>query len=746
MIKKFVIFFLIFIGLIESSFSKILPTFVQEETNFIGAGEKTSGIAISPDGTKIFVTKFNDGSDISLYQYTLDTAFDISSKNAGSEEKLALNPAGDPISNQTDDITFNNDGTKLFAISDNGAMNIHILSTPYDISDATLVADDGINWRTYKEPWGSSNTTMLPQTIRFNNDGTKMYLTEAVINTTDPQESVGVVQYNLATPFVPSSTTTVQVLNLRAQFPKTNIAIHAMNFDDDGTRMYVSAGNFNAETDHPHAVYELSIPFEISSAKHVGTFNFVNASGGGVKAVGGVFSEDGNKYYMTTGDGDSVVEYTLTCPFGLVICESEAEAETVTSAQVKIAKNLIHHNTSTIFKRFDWLKRNEGQANLNSHNINFDININNPVLVSLKNHLENTLKNHLENSLTNNEYILASLKKEKPENNNRNWSYWSHGDISVGRVGNDDVFKTREIKTKGFMVGADKLINNRIFGYAFRYGDDDVDVNSDINNELNSQSFTLNLYGSIPLKGKSNLNALIGASYLSMDQLASGKLTGDRNGKQIFTSMSYVDNNMYTEFDLIPFGKFEIGYTQLSNYTDFYSASEGVETHEDLSFRTTNVSAGLKFDNILYLDNKTLSRNGFIEYIHDLTPNIDYKYTNQVDNVARQKTIKKHSMHNVKGNLGFEYVNVDGYTVAINYEIFQSLDESARTDSLLFKLGKNNKQYANLNIIYQPMNNNNAAISYFKKLGSLDLKVSSNYSLFSNIPDYGANIELSGTF
>ena len=48
---------------------------------------------------------------------------------------------------------------------------------------------------------------------------------------------MGVVQYNLATPFVPSSTTTVQVLNLRAQFPKTNIAIHAMNFDDDGTRM-----------------------------------------------------------------------------------------------------------------------------------------------------------------------------------------------------------------------------------------------------------------------------------------------------------------------------------------------------------------------------------------------------------------------------------------------------------------------------------------------------------------------------
>ena len=91
MIKKFVIFLFVFIGFIETSFSKILPTFVQEETLFIGKGEKTSGIAISPDGTKIFVTKFNDSSDISLYQYTLDTAFDISSKNAGSEENLAMN-------------------------------------------------------------------------------------------------------------------------------------------------------------------------------------------------------------------------------------------------------------------------------------------------------------------------------------------------------------------------------------------------------------------------------------------------------------------------------------------------------------------------------------------------------------------------------------------------------------------------------------------------------------------------------
>ena len=180
---------------------------------------------------------------------------------------------------------------------------------------------------------------------------------------------------------------------------------------------------------------------------------------------------------------------------------------------------------------------------------------------------------------------------------------------------------------------------------------DDVDVNSDINNELNSQSFTLNLYGSIPLKEKSNLNALIGASYLSMDQLASGKLTGDRNGKQIFTSISYENENKYTKYDLVPFGKFQMGITQFSEYTDFHPTSGGIEKHNRLNFRTGAVSAGFKFENVLYLNDKTLSRHGFVEYIHDLTPEIEHTFTNHIDKIKRTRTIKKHSLHLLTQNL-----------------------------------------------------------------------------------------------
>ena len=745
MVNKIFIVLLLFFCLIGKIYAQVLPTFVQEEGAFIGSNEKTTGVAISPDGTKIFVMKFGDATDISLYQYTLDTAFDISSKDAGSEQKLDLAPAGDALNSQAEDITFNNDGTKLFAISDDGAMNIHTLSTPYDISSGvTLVADDGINWRTYKQPWGSSNTVMLPQTIRFNNDGTRMYLTEAVINTT---VSVGVVQYNLATPFVPSSTTSVEILNVRAQFPADNVAIHAMNFDDDGTRMYVSAGNFNEETDHPHAVYKLSEPFEITSATHVGTYNHLGSGGGKTRAVGGVFSSNGLKYYMTTGGagagkGNSVIEYNLSCPFGLVICESEADAVSVTSAQVEIAKNVIYQNSSNIFKRFDWIRRNEDRTNLNSHNIKLNINIENPVLASLK--------NYLENSLINNKITQASLKMKEPLANKRNWSYWSHGDITLGRVGNNNSIKPKELKTKGIMFGADKLTNNKIFGYAFRYGDDEVDIISDNNNELDVKSYTLNIYGNIPLKNETFLNALIGASFLSIDQLASGSVTGERNGKQIFTSISYENEKKYTKYDLIPFGKFQMGITHFSEYTDFNPSKGGVERHNKLTFRTGSFSTGFKFENTLYLNDKSINRHGFVEYIYDLTPEIKHKYINHVDTIHRTESLEKYSLHSIKGNLGYEYINFNGYTFAINYERHQTLGidtyKSGHTDNLFLKFGKKNKESSNLDLIYKPIDNNNTEISYMKNLGNFEFKISSNYSLFSKIPDYGANLELTGTF
>ena len=722
------------------SFAEVKPIFKQK-LSLNGIINSPSEVSLSPDGKKIFFTVFATNK---FEQYTLTVPFDISSLDTSTKIEFDLNAGSDDV-DLAQGHAFNSDGTKFFVVSkteDATQLNAHSLSRPYDLSsDISQIADDGIAWVT---AFSAGDGAIHAQDITFNNDGTKMYLFDAGHNT---QGDGGVVEYDLSVPY---DTSTASFVNELVTSDALSLFEQDVEFDDDGTRMYIIDSHTDNNANAKIAVYKLSTPFHTSTATFVGSIaNFFDASGATGTPLGLGFSSDGMKLYQVTyhntgaGERDALYEYDLTCPYGIVLCENEVA--TSISAQVDIAKNVIHQNSSTIFKRFDWLRRNEEKTNLNSHNIKLDIN--NPILASFKHKLENSLKHNLENSLNNSQYIHASLKDKNPLKNMRNWSHWSHGDISFGRVGEKGFIKPKDIRTRGIMFGADKLIDNKIFGLAFRYGNDDVRIDTGLGSKLDAQAYTLNMYASLPLDGKSNLNTLIGASFLSIDQLIKNTVTGDRYGRQIFTSMIYENENEYTRHNLTPFGKFEIGITQLSEYTDFgTSATNSVDVHERLTFKTGNASGGFKFDDTLYLDNKTLNRNGFVEYIFDLTPDIDHFYKNHIDNTTVRKTLKKHSLHNIRGNIGFEYVEKNGYTFAINYERFQSLSDSAYSDSLLFKLGKKQVNNANLDVIYDPTNNNNTEVSYLKNFDNFNLKLNSNYSLFSKIPNYGANLEISGTF
>ena len=746
MIKKIFlkIFIISFFVLTSNSFAVVMPVFKQSAPVTDITGDPIGGpadVTFSPDGTKIHFTNFSNNVSFGfLRQFTLTTPFDISTMDTSSEVRLNLDAGSDDVGTFVQGHEFNSDGTKVFVISQNGTFNIHTLTTPYDISNFSQDADDGVS--DYKTAFSAGDGDVRPRDITFNNDGTKMYFVDGGNNN---QGDGGVVEYDLSTPFVPSTATFVNELVVSTEL---SLFEQDVEFDDDGTRMYVIDSHTSANANAKIAVYKLSTPFHTSTATFVGSIkNFFNASGGLGTPIGLGFSSDGMKLYQTTyeiggsGDLDRVYEYDLTCPYGIVICESEVA--TVVSAQVEIAKNVMYQNSSNIFKRFDWLRRNEERITLNNHNIK--LNINNPILAKLKTNLENSLKNKLDQSFTDIENSQASLKNKKSIPTKKNWSYWSHGDISIGRQGDTLSLKSKEIKARGLMFGADKLVDSGIFGYAFRYGNDVVNVKLS-NEKLDTHSFTFNIYGSIPLKNQTHLNALIGASLLSMNQMAFGSYTAERNGRQIFTSITLEDENQYTKYDLIPFGKFELGITQFSDYTDFSTSTISANIYDSLTFKTGNISTGLKFDSILYLENKTFSRNGFIEYIYDFTPDIDYFYKSNADNKTYKKTVSAHSLHNIKGNIGFEYARESGSTFAINYERYQSLDESGHIDSLLFKFGRINKQDANFDVIYDPMNNNNTKIGYLKNLGNLKIKVNSNYSLFTKIPDYGANLEITGTF
>ena len=726
--KKFIGIILFFVFLIyQSAYSQILPTFVQEKKATELSGNRIlTGVTLSNDGTKIFFVRYNENF-ASLLQYTLTKPFDVSSKDTTSEVSFNLYAGSDDLDNNSiQDLTFNNDGTKLFVIDEVGGMNIHTLSVPFDLSGTvTQDADDGIDWRTKLTPLDGN---IRSHGIRFSNDGKKMFLFEAFV--TGSHETV-VVGYNLSTPYLPSSATSIEELDIQSDFAHSGIAIQGIDFDDDGTRLYIQSGASNL-ANYDFVVYKLSTPYDVSTAKKVGTMkNFDDASRTGtIRPVGLAFSSDGMKFYQSTWNDNTVVEYDLSCPYGIIICETDPVSNV--GAQVEFAKNVVHLNKRDVFKRFEWLRRNEKNSNLNSNGIN--LNIYNPILASSADRLKN------------------KFAKKKNTQKKSDWSYWSQGDISIGRVGDTAKQKPKEVKSNGIMFGGDKKVGeNKFIGAAIRFGIDDVDIISSGGTEFDNKSLTLNLYNSSPLNKKSNIDSLVGLSYLKVDQLHRGQIVGERNGKQIFTAFNLKSRSGYGKFNITPKSSFDFGVTQLSAYSDFGpSGSNSIDTYKEHTFATGNISTGFTFDNFKEFNGISITRNGSFEYVADITPNTDSKFKNNHDNVFVTNSIEKHTLHNVIANIGFEAIFDNNATFGFNYERFQGLDEnSSHYDSMFIKLSFRRDEENQLAFSIEPLGNNdagNASIIYKRNLNGFDIKFDTNYNLFSKIEDYGLNLKISSVF
>ena len=117
------------------------------------------GLAFNNNGTKMYIVSF--GND-TIYQYSLSSAFNLSTASYDSVS-LSVNaqeaaPAG---------MTFNNDGTKMYIVGENGdEVNQYGLSTAFDLSTASY---DNI-------AFSLSGQDSTPADIAFSNDGTKMYM------------------------------------------------------------------------------------------------------------------------------------------------------------------------------------------------------------------------------------------------------------------------------------------------------------------------------------------------------------------------------------------------------------------------------------------------------------------------------------------------------------------------------------------------------------------------------------------
>ena len=184
------------------------------------------GIAFNPDGTKMFVMGLTNDT---VYQYTLSSAWDVSTATYAEKSKLISDQDTSPQG-----IAFNPDGTKMYITgSQNDTVYQYTLSFAWDVSTATYAEKSAY----------IGNEDTYPADIAFNSDGTKMFVMGATNNT--------VFQYTLLTGWdVLTASYTSKFKSISSQ----DTSPRGIAFNSDGTKMFVMGSKNNT-------VYQYKLTF-----------------------------------------------------------------------------------------------------------------------------------------------------------------------------------------------------------------------------------------------------------------------------------------------------------------------------------------------------------------------------------------------------------------------------------------------------------------------------------------------------
>ncbi len=624
-------------------------------------------------------------------------------------------------------------GTIFFILSETGELHKYNLSKSFDFRTATYENEFALNSEI--------------NSFSFSKDGTRLFALNAEHNTME------LTTFSLSSPFNTSITPTqIHIVDLSTigidLVDGENSSATDVEFNDDGSEMFISV--FNQEGDVLERIHQFSLGknYDVSTASHIGSVAtpFVGRENNNGWMGGFTFSSDGMKLFTSqrfTGPAvDQIFQYNLQCPYGIAKCSSDTSSSI--EAQFELAKQNISLNVNTIFKRFEWIKRNRDDENLSAHN--FKINYEDPLLKTLANKFEPSVRNN----------VASFISKHKTENKKSKWSSWSLADISLSIFEIDGSVKAKDLNTRGLTLGTDrKFGDNKFFGLALRYGDSSSDIKFS-QQDVTMESLTLNLYGILPSKDNQYINAVVGLSHLWYDHRYMGNLSGERKGKQAFATINYRTKEKYGILNVTPTGKLTYGVTRLSEFTDFLAKASGLPARDVIykedTFTSGELAAGFLFEtDIIETDQGTVQPMGGIEILYDLTNDVDYKYVYQGGTHVNKETIHSpFSRQNLKTSIGFEAIHLNGFTVSTEYQRIIRLNDTSEapgfsTDTFIIKFSRSKEEDDQFALNYDPINAHQTNLSYSKNIHGLDFKINSNQSLENN-SEYFTNLEVSGKF
>jgi sugar lactone lactonase YvrE len=248
-----------------------------DSVSFSVAAQTTSpqGMSFGDGGTKLYVIE-NVASNDSVYQYTLTTAYDISTASYSGDSFDVSTQDATPF-----EVRFKPDGTKMYIVGNTAdKVSQYTLSTAWDVSTASYDSVDFVQQDS--EPTG----------LEFSSDGTKMYTIGTGADT--------VYQYTLTTAWdLSTAGYSSDFFSIASQDSTPS----GVTFNSNGTKMYVSGQN----TDTVYE-YDLGTAWDVNTASYNSVSFSVNAQETAVRSV--LFNSDDSKMYVTGAGTDTIYQYS----------------------------------------------------------------------------------------------------------------------------------------------------------------------------------------------------------------------------------------------------------------------------------------------------------------------------------------------------------------------------------------------------------------------------------------------------
>jgi sugar lactone lactonase YvrE len=296
---------------------------------------QTTGLFFKSDGLSFYaVGAVND----TVYQYTLSTAWDLSTASYSSKSFSVASQATLPT-----DVNFNDDGTKMFVQCLNtDFVYQYSLSTAWDVSTASY---DSVSFSTVSQE-------INPYACTFGDSGTKMYVvgnstdtiyqystSTTTYSTTFDCENANVFETELegnttvvfsnppasGTP-VPSTSydiaeaTVVTTLDISSQENQ----VQALFVKPDGTSLYIVGSG--SDTVYQ---YNFTTAFDLSTASYASKSFSITAQEPAPTSL--FFKSDGTKMYVLGGNQDSVFQYSLSTAWDVSTASYDSVSFSVSS-------------------------------------------------------------------------------------------------------------------------------------------------------------------------------------------------------------------------------------------------------------------------------------------------------------------------------------------------------------------------------------------------------------------------------